>query len=184
MKPTDKYFKAMHERDPRYDGKFFFAVKTTGIYCRPICPARPKRQNVEFFRTARAAESAGYRACLRCRPEVAPTSAAWLGKSAIVRRAARTLQTEFSQNFNDDDFAARFGVSARHLRRLFKEEFGKTPKQVANELRLNRARLLVLDTDLPVSQVAHSAGFNSLRRFNDAFKEQFYQSPTQIRGRK
>src|SRR5688572_11757098 len=112
----------MRARDPRFDGKFFVGVRTTGIYCRPVCPARPKRENVEFFRNHLAAERAGYRPCLRCRPESAPRSPAWIGKSAIVRRAVKVLQGQQGLALDEDRFAGLFGVTARHLRRVFVEE--------------------------------------------------------------
>ncbi len=181
MKKDDVFYNAMLARDPRFDGKFFVGVKTTGIYCRPICPAKPKRENVEFFSNHLAAEQAGYRPCLRCRPESAPQSPAWIGKSALVRRAIKTIDKIETLEFNEDQFAELFGVSARHLRRLFIEEVGKTPKQLSFENRLNLARQLITETALPVTEVAFAAGFNSIRRFNDAFKERFKKSPSEIR---
>lgn len=177
----DKYYEAMLARDPRFDGKFFVAVKTTGIYCRPICPAKPKRQNVEFFRTYLEAERAGYRPCLRCRPESAPHSPAWIGKSAVVRRALKKLHDHHPVQFNEDRFADLFGISARHLRRLFIDEIGKTPKQIASDTRLNLARKLIVETKLPIAQIAFGSGFNSIRRFNGAFKDRFKKQPSQIR---
>src|ERR1700744_3377511 len=111
---ADAYYAALLARDPRFDGKFFVGVKTTGIYCRPICPARPKRENVVFYPTAVAAEKAGYRPCLRCRPESAPLSPAWFGKSALVQRALRVLSLDGFIEDNEDEFAEQFGVTARH----------------------------------------------------------------------
>jgi AraC family transcriptional regulator of adaptative response / DNA-3-methyladenine glycosylase II len=181
MKRDDAYYEAMLARDSRFDGKFFVGVKTTGIYCRPICPAKPKRQNVEFFRSHLEAEKAGYRPCLRCRPESAPQSPAWIGKSAIVQRTVRALNQGALLEFNEDEFASRFGVSARHLRRLFVEEIGKTPKQLAFDNRLNLARKLICETKLTVTEVALASGFQSIRRFNDAFKERFKKSPSALR---
>jgi AraC family transcriptional regulator of adaptative response / DNA-3-methyladenine glycosylase II len=108
---ADIFYEALLMRDPRFDGKFFTGVKTTGIYCRPICPAKPKRENVEFFSTAAAAEKKGYRPCLRCRPESAPLSAAWIGKSAVVRRALKLITTQGLIEWNEDEFSARFGTS-------------------------------------------------------------------------
>ncbi|MBS1972273.1 MAG: DNA-3-methyladenine glycosylase 2 family protein [Bdellovibrionales bacterium] len=184
MAKEDIYYKAMLARDHRFDGKFFIGVKTTGIYCRPICPAKPKRENVEFFANHLAAEKAGYRPCLRCRPESAPQSPAWIGTSAVVQRAVKVLHTEQAVNFDEDAFAGLFGVSARHLRRLFVDEIGKTPKQLAFENRLNLARKLLVETSLPVTEVAFGAGFSSIRRFNDAFKERFKKSPSEVRRHK
>lgn len=181
MENEDAYYKAMLARDSRFDGKFFVGVKTTGIYCRPICPAKPKRQNVEFFRSHLEAERAGYRPCLRCRPESAPHSPAWIGKSAVVQRAIKVLNQETILSFNEDKFAALFGVSARHLRRLFIEEIGKTPKQLAFENRLNLARKLISETSLPITEVAFASGFSSIRRFNDAFKDRFKKNPSELR---
>lgn len=173
MKKEDIYFEAMKTRDHRFDGKFFVGVKTTGIYCRPICPAKPKRENVEFFRNHIEAEEAGYRPCLRCRPESAPRSPAWIGKSAIVQRAVKVLNSQDSLKFDEDQFAEQFGVTARHLRRLFVEEIGKTPKQLSFENRLNLARKLITETALPITEIAFASGFSSIRRFNDSFKDRF-----------
>ena len=181
MKKEDIYYQAMLARDHRFDGKFFVGVKTTGIYCRPICPAKPKRENVEFFSDYLAAEKAGYRPCLRCRPESAPFSPAWVGTSAIVKRAIKVLHNQEMIEFNEDVFAALFGVTARHLRRLFVDEVGKTPKQISFENRLNLARKLITETPLPMTEIAFASGFNSIRRFNDAFKERFTKNPSEIR---
>jgi AraC family transcriptional regulator of adaptative response / DNA-3-methyladenine glycosylase II len=184
MKQRDIYYKALLTRDHRFDGKFFVGVKTTGIYCRPICPAKPKKENVEFYATHFEAEKAGYRPCLRCRPESAPQSPAWIGKSAVIQRAIKVLSAQESLNFDEDKFAAQFGVSARHLRRLFQDEIGKTPKQISFENRLNLARKLITETSLPITQIAFASGFSSIRRFNDAFKERFKKSPRLIRRNK
>lgn len=183
MKPlqSDIFYEAMLARDYRFDGKFFVGVKTTGIYCRPICPARPKRENVEFYTSALAAEKAGYRPCKRCRPEAAPVSAAWSGKSAVVQRALRMIAAGDLERANEDVFADRFGMTARHLRRLFEQEVGRTPKQIAAEARLGFARKLIAETSIPIAQIALTAGFSSLRRFNDAFKKRFQQAPSSVR---
>jgi AraC family transcriptional regulator of adaptative response / DNA-3-methyladenine glycosylase II len=178
---TTDFYEAVLARDHRFDGKFFVAVKTTGVYCRPICPARPKRQNVEFFQDAASAELAGYRPCLRCRPECAPLSPAWWGKKAVVQRALKLIaRNEFHQS-NEGQFAERLGLSARHLRRLFKEEIGQTPKQIADNNRLNFARRLIAETEMPLVTVARTAGFASLRRFNEAFQRRFRRAPSQSR---
>jgi len=174
-------YEATLARDPRFDGKFVIAVKTTGIYCRPICPARPKLENVEFFRDAAAAERAGYRPCLRCRPECAPMSPAWFGTKAVVQRALKLIAKNELHRTNENAFAARLGVSARHLRRLFEEEIGQTPKQISDNNRLNFARKLIVETHMPLMTVARTAGFGSLRRFNDAFLKRFHRSPSQLR---
>ncbi|UYL07391.1 helix-turn-helix domain-containing protein [Bdellovibrio sp. SKB1291214] len=181
MKRDDIYYEAMKARDPRFDGKFFVGVKTTGIYCRPICPAKPKRENIEFFPNSHQAEAAGYRPCLRCRPESAPQSPAWIGKSATVQRAMKVLNSQYTLDFDEDRFAEKFGITARHLRRLFVEEIGKTPKQLAFENRLNLARKLIVETNLTIADAAFAAGFSSVRRFNDAFKNRFKKAPRDIR---
>lgn len=180
----DVYYQAMLARDYRFDGKFFVGVKTTGIYCRPICPARPKRENVDFYTTAAAAEKAGFRPCLRCRPESAPLSPAWYGKSAVVQRALRVISADGFFESDEDGFADQFGLTARHLRRLFVEEVGLTPKQIAFNNRLNFARKLIVESNLPMTSVAMTAGFSSLRRFNDAFKKRFHRAPSEIRKKK
>jgi AraC family transcriptional regulator, regulatory protein of adaptative response / DNA-3-methyladenine glycosylase II len=181
MRQSDIYYQAMLTRDPRFDGKFFVAVKTTGIYCRPICPARPKRENVEFYPNALAAEKAGYRPCLRCRPECAPLSPAWVGKSATVQRALQLIAANRLLECDEDSFSEKLGVSARHLRRLFEEELGKTPKQIHDNNRLGFARQLVVETKLPITEIAFTAGFSSIRRFNDAFKDRFHRAPSDLR---
>jgi len=181
---ADTYYKAVLARDPKFDGKFFVGVKTTGIYCRPICPARPKRENVEFFSIALEAEKAGYRPCMRCRPECAPLSPAWIGKSATVQRALKLMAAENHFERNQDRFAEQLGITSRHLRRLFEAELGKTPKQLFSDSRLNFARKLIVETDLPVTDVAFSSGFSSIRRFNDAFKDRFHQAPSRFRKSK
>ena len=176
------FYKALAARDYRFDGKFFVAVKTTGVYCRPICPARPKRENVIFFPDAASAEAAGYRPCLRCRPECAPLSPAWWGKRAVVQRALKLIANHgLHHKTNENEFAERLGVSARHLRRLFESEIGRTPKQIADANRLNFARSLIVETHMPITTVARSVGFASLRRFNDAFKKRFQRAPSQLR---
>src|SRR5262249_51586588 len=165
----------------RFDGTFFIGVKTTGIYCRPICPAKPKRENVEFFFSATAAENSGYRPCLRCRPECAPLSPAWYGRSAVVQRALKVIAADGFFAQAEDKFAEQFGVTARHLRRLFVEEVGLTPKQIAFNNRLGFSRKLIVESNLPMTTVAMTAGFSSLRRFNDAFKKRFQRAPRQMR---
>ncbi len=179
-----KMFQAMRTRDHRFDGRFFIGVRTTKIYCRPVCPAKPKPENVEFFQTAWQAEHAGYRPCLRCRPESAPFSPAWLGTSAVVKRALKRLGDGALFHKNEEEFAEMFGMTARHLRRLFVEELGITPKQFSDRLRLDFARSLLYDTCLPMTKVAYASGFESLRRFNASFKQAFTRPPGEIRRTK
>lgn len=181
---ADSYYTAFLARDPRFDGKFFVGVTTTGIYCRPICPAKPHGKNVTFFDSSHAAEQAGYRPCLRCRPEAAPLSPAWYGTSALVQRALRRILEAGLCNETEETFAAHFGVTSRHLRRLFTLELGKTPKQVYQEQRLALARKLLVETHLPITEIAYAAGFQSIRRFNDAFQKRFLRAPTQVRTEK
>src|SRR5262249_44181728 len=151
---------------------FFTAVRTTGIYCRPICPAQtPKRVNVRFFTSAPAAEAAGFRPCLRCRPEAAPGTPAWLGTSATVARALRLIATG---GLDDDaaveDLASRVGIGERHLRRLFVAHLGASPIAVAQTRRVQLAKKLLDETALPIARIAMDAGFGSLRRFNFAMR--------------
>jgi AraC family transcriptional regulator of adaptative response / DNA-3-methyladenine glycosylase II len=184
MIQEDIYYEAILTRDYRFDGKFFAGSKNTRIYCRPICPAKPKRENVQFFKSAIEAERAGYRPCIRCRPESAPLSPAWLGKTEIVRRGLNILLGPDFYEYDNNSFAYSLGVSSRHLRRLFKEETGKTAKQIADNNRLDFARKLITETSLPISTIAHSSGFLSIRRFNDAVKKRFSRSPSALRKSK
>jgi AraC family transcriptional regulator, regulatory protein of adaptative response / DNA-3-methyladenine glycosylase II len=180
-------FRALASRDVRFDGRFFVAVRTTKIYCRPICPAGPAlRKNCEFFASAAAAQTAGYRPCLRCRPESAPNSAAWAGPSTTVNRgltliAAGALDPD---DCNVEELAARLGVGGRHLRRLFEKHLGATPIAVAQTRRVLLAKQLVHETDLSMSDVALASGYRSVRRFNEAFVALFDRPPASIRRRK
>ncbi len=178
------YYKAMLSRDYRFDGKFYIGVKTTGIYCRPICPAKPKFENVEFFTDRYAAEKAGYRPCLRCHPECSPESLSWPGKSLIVQKALCLIAENAMFEIDVEAFAEKLGVSARHLRRLFDSEVGLSPKQVSDIHRLNFAYKLTHETALSLTEVALASGFTSLRRFNDAFKKRYGQPPRSIRKTK
>lgn len=175
--------RARLSRDPRFDGKFFIAVTSTGIYCRPICPASPspRRGNVRYFGSAAAAAEAGFRPCLRCRPEAAPGTPAWLGTSAVVRRALRLINEGALDEVSVGDFAARVGVGARHLDRLFLQHVGASPVAVAHTRRLHFAKRLIDESDLPMTQIALAAGFGSLRRFNDAFQKAYRRPPRELR---
>jgi len=169
-------------RDTRYDGLFFTAVKTTGIYCRSICPApAPKEKNVEYFPTAVAAANAGYRPCLRCRPDSAPGSPAWLGKNATLNRALRLIDEGALTEQPLTHLADRLGITERYLRQLFVDEVGLSPKSYSLYQQCLLAKKLLHDTSLPVTDVAMACGFNSIRRFNDCFKQQFSLTPSQIR---
>jgi AraC family transcriptional regulator, regulatory protein of adaptative response / DNA-3-methyladenine glycosylase II len=177
-------YRAVLSRDGRFDGRFFTAVTTTGIYCRPICPARPpKLENVRFYACAAAAEEAGFRPCLRCRPETAPGTPAWSGTSSTVARAMRLIAAGAldGDGGDVDALAARLGVGSRHLRRLFDEHLGASPITIAQTRRAHFASRLIEETDLPMTQVALASGFSSLRRFNAAIVETFGRAPTAIR---
>lgn len=172
-------------RDPAYDGRFFTGVLTTRIYCRPVCPAKPaKPENVRFFPSAAAAEAAGFRPCLRCRPETAPFSPAWKGTRATVERAVRLIEQGALDHDRVEEFAARLGVGARHLARLFRAHLDANPSEVAQTARIQRAKRLIDGTDLPMSEIAYRAGFSSLRRFNAVFAEVYRRPPSEIRRRK
>jgi AraC family transcriptional regulator of adaptative response / DNA-3-methyladenine glycosylase II len=169
-------------RDPRFDGRFFIGVLSTGIYCRVICPSPPaKRKNVRFFKTAAAALEAGFRPCLRCRPEVAPGSPAWNGTSATVSRALRLIADGALNESSVEAFADRLGISARHVHRLFLRHLGASPTAVAHTRRLHFAKQLLTETTLPMGQVAAAAGFGSVRRFNDTFRKLYKRTPSAIR---
>jgi len=174
-------YEALVNRDKRYDGQLFFGVTSTGIYCRPICPApKPKPENVLYFSDVSTAQLAGFRACKRCRPESRPGSPAWEGTGATISRALRLL----AQGDGPDSLAGlaeKLGVSDRHLRRLFQAHLGKTPMAVKMDNRLGLATSLLKDQDAPIADIAFSAGFQSLRRFNAAFKIAYNQSPTEWR---
>lgn len=176
--------RARISRDPRFDGKFFIAVTTTGIYCRPICPSpRSNRANVRYYATAAAAAAAGYRPCRRCRPEVAPGSPAWQGPSAVVRRALRLIQEGSLDNGTVDALATRLGIGSRHLDRLFVQHVGVSPVVVAQTRRLHFAKQLLDETDLRIIDIAMASGFGSVRRFNDAFLHAFGKPPRELRRR-
>lgn len=176
--------RARVNRDARYDGRFFTGVRTTGIYCRPVCPVRPALgRNVEFFACAAAAEGAGYRPCLRCRPEAAPFSAAWNGSRTTVARALRLIEDGALDEGCVDALAARLGIGARHLSRLFQKHLAARPMQVAKTLRVQRAKRLIDATQLPLSEIAFAAGFRSLRRFNAVFAEVYGRAPGELRKR-
>jgi AraC family transcriptional regulator of adaptative response / DNA-3-methyladenine glycosylase II len=176
------YERARLARDPRFDGRFFIAVRTTGIYCRPVCPANaPRSENVTFFPTAAAAAEAGYRPCLRCRPETAPGTPAWAGTSTTVQRGLRLISNGALDDGNLEALSDRLGVSSRHLRRLFREHLGASPQAVAHTQRLHFAKRLLDETCLPMHQVAEAAGYGSVRRFNDAFRNSYGRAPRELR---
>ena len=174
--------KARLSRDARFDGRFFVGVLTTGIYCRPICPApTPKSQNVRYFPSAAAASQAGLRPCLRCRPEASPGTPAWLGTSDTVSRALALIDSGALDDGNVDGLAARLSVTPRHLSRLFREHLGAPPVAIAQTRRLLFAKKLINETDLSMVDIAFSAGFGSVRRFNAVFQATYGRKPTALR---
>lgn len=176
------YERARLARDARFDGHFYIGVRTTGIYCRPICPANtPKPENVRFFPSAAAAAEAGYRPCLRCRPETAPGSPAWRGTSTTVRRGLRLIANGALDDGNVESLAERLGVTDRHLRRLFTRHIGASPQVVAHTQRLHFAKRLLDESTLPMRQIAEAAGYGSVRRFNDAFQKSYGRAPRDLR---
>ena len=177
-------YRAVLTRDARFDGRFFGCVKTTGIYCRPVCPARtPRRENMFFVVSAAAAEEAGFRACLRCRPETAPDMGAWRGTSNTVSRALALIEAGALDDGDVDGLAGRLGVGERHLRRLFRQHLGAAPVSVAQTRRVLLAKALIHQTDLPMAQVALASGFGSVRRFNETFLAVFGRRPSALRRR-
>ena len=176
-------YRALSARDARFDGRFFTGVVTTGVYCRPVCPARtPYRKNVRFFSSAAAAERGGFRPCRRCRPESSPGTPAWAGTSATVSRALRLMSSDGDAPASVERIAERLGVGSLHLRRLFSIELGASPVEIAVTRRLHFAKKLLEETDLPVGELALAAGFGSVRRFNEAFLETFGEAPRKIRA--
>lgn len=174
--------KARLSRDPRFDGKFFTAVKTTKIYCRTICPATaPREENVLYFPTAVEAANAGYRPCLRCRPDSAPGSPAWKGVNTTLERAIRLIGEGVLQHSSLPFLANRLGVSDRYLRQLFKKHIGISPKAYALYQQCLFAKQLLHQTKLPITQIALASGFNSIRRFNDCFQSQLGLTPSRVR---
>jgi len=179
---NDIYERARLSRDARFDGRFYVGVKTTGIYCRPICPANaPKSENVTFYPTAAAASEAGYRPCLRCRPECAPGTPAWAGTSTTVQRGLRLIADGALDDGNVEHLAERLGVTSRHLRRLFTRHLGASPLAVAHTQRLHFAKRLIDQTSLTMQDISVAAGFGSVRRFNDTFRKTYGKTPRELR---
>jgi AraC family transcriptional regulator of adaptative response / DNA-3-methyladenine glycosylase II len=178
---VDQY-EAFRRRDSAWDGVVFVAVKTTGVYCRPVCPARtPLARNVRFYRSAASAEHAGFRPCLRCRPETAPFCPAWKGTRTTVERALTLIEKGALDRGNVEQLADRLGVGSRHLSRLFIEHLDASPLQVALSLRVRRAKLLLHDTDHSIQLIAERAGFSGARRLNAAFKRLYGRPPSAMR---
>lgn len=170
-------------RDPAFDGMFFTAVRTTKIYCRPVCPVKqPLTKNVAYYPTAAAAEQGGYRPCLRCRPETAPFCAAWNGTTTTVSRALKLIEEGALDTCSVEELADRLGVGARHLSRLFKKHVGASPLQTALTCRLQRAKRLLDETESSMVDIAYHAGFGSVRRFNSAFLKLYDRRPSEYRS--
>jgi len=179
---SDQCYRALVTHDSRFDGRFFVGVGTTGIYCRPVCTARtPLLRNCRFFPSAAAAEAQGFRPCLRCRPELAPGYAAVDANRRLAQSAARLIEDGRLQDASLADVAGDLGVTDRHLRRVFQQEFGVAPVEYAQTQRLLLAKRLLTDTDMTVVDVAMASGFASLRRFNDLFRTRYRMTPGELR---
>src|SRR3954464_5711845 len=181
----DSCYRAVKGRDRRFDGVFYTAVRTTGIYCRPSCPAiTPRRQNVSFFRTAAGAQGAGYRARRRCLPDATPGSPEWDVAADVAARAMRLIADGVVEREGVDGLADRLGYSARGLNRLVTGSFGAGPLALARARRAQTARVLVETTAMSFADVAFASGFSSIRQFNDTMREVYAATPTDLRGRR
>ncbi|MER5911221.1 AlkA N-terminal domain-containing protein [Streptomyces sp. NPDC001982] len=179
----DSRYEAVRSRDARFDGEFFFAVETTGIYCRPSCPAvTPKRRNVRFFTTAAAAQGSGFRACRRCRPDAVPGSADWDVRADVVGRAVRMIGDGVVDREGVAGLATRLGYSARQVQRQLTAELGAGPVALARAQRAHTARVLVQTTDLPITEIAFASGFASVRQFNDTIRAVYAATPSELRS--
>ncbi|MDR2715716.1 MAG: helix-turn-helix domain-containing protein [Coriobacteriaceae bacterium] len=179
----DELFAELAAHNTDYDGCFFVGVSSTGIYCRTVCTAKvPRRENCTFFPTAAMAEAAGYRPCMKCRPELAPDTPGFPGMATVAYRAAGLIKKD-SSSCSVADVARALGVSERQLRRIFEDEYGVSPAAYRNTCRLLLAKGLLTDTDMPVTRVAYACGFSSVRRFNDAFSKQYRMPPSRLRNR-
>ncbi|THG28603.1 bifunctional transcriptional activator/DNA repair enzyme AdaA [Naasia lichenicola] len=181
----EQRYRVIAGRDRRFDGQFITAVRTTGIYCRPSCPARtPRPENVTFFSTSAAAHLAGYRACKRCLPEAVPGTPEWDLRDDLVGRAMRLIADGEVERAGVGGLASRLGYTTRHLTRVLTEELGAGPLALARAVRAQTARTLLVSTDLPITDVAFAAGFASVRQFNDTIGEVFQLTPTAIRAQR
>ena len=180
----DRCYQAAHSKDARFDGVFFIGVTSTGIYCRPSCPARtPKRENVRFYATAAAAQQAGFRACLRCRPDATPGSPEWNMRADVVARAMRLIRDGMVDREGVDGLARHLGYSVRQLNRVITAEVGTGPLALARAQRGQAARILLETTALPVAHVAFAAGFSSVRQCNETVRQIFADTPRGLRAR-
>ncbi|VXC11061.1 AlkA N-terminal domain-containing protein [Aeromicrobium sp. 9AM] len=181
----ERCYRAASSRDARFDGVFYVGVKTTGIYCRPSCPAvTPKRENVLFYASAAAAQDAGFRACRRCRPDTTPGSPEWNVRADAVGRAMRLIADGVVEREGVEGLASRLGYSHRHVTRMLTQELGAGPLALARSNRAHAARVLIETTDMPMSDIAFAAGFASIRQFNDSVRHVYALSPTEMRGRR
>jgi AraC family transcriptional regulator of adaptative response / DNA-3-methyladenine glycosylase II len=182
---AENCYRAVQSRDASHDGRFFTCVKTTRIFCRPICPARtPKLENCLFVLSAAAAMEAGFRPCLRCRPESAPGSDAWRGTEATVSRALKMIDEGVLDDGDVTSLAEQLGIGERQLRRLFTQHMGATPVAVAQTRRVLHAKRLIHDTDLSMVEIALASGFGSVRRFNEVFQRLYKRPPRELRRRR
>ncbi|XP_074839347.1 putative bifunctional transcriptional activator/DNA repair enzyme AlkA [Carettochelys insculpta] len=179
---ADTCYRAVTARDARFDGRFFTCVTSTGIYCRPVCPARtPLKRNCQFVPSAAAAQRAGFRPCLRCRPECAPGTPAWRGTGAVAGRALKLIMEGALNDAGVDDLAARAGLGARHLRRLVRTHTGASPVELARVRRVLFAKRLIAETQLPITEIAFASGFRSVRRFNTEIQHSLGRAPRDLR---
>ncbi|MEO6472589.1 MAG: AlkA N-terminal domain-containing protein [Aeromicrobium sp.] len=179
----ERCYRAVKSRDARFDGVFFTAVKTTGIYCRPSCPAvTPKPQNVLFYATAAAAHEAGFRACRRCRPDTTPGSPEWNVRADAVGRAMKMIRNGVVEREGVDGLASRLGYSQRHVNRMLTDELGAGPLAIARSGRAQTARVLIETTAMPMADIAFASGFSSIRQFNDSIRQVYDRTPTEMRG--
>ena len=180
----DRCYRAAQSRDARFDGWFYVAVRTTGIYCRPSCPAvTPKRTNVDFYRSAAAAQQRGFRACKRCRPDASPGSPEWDVRGDLVGRAMRLIADGVVDREGVTGLSRRLGYSVRHLNRILTDELGAGPLALARAQRAQTARTLIETTELGMTDIAYAAGFGSVRQFNDTVREVYAAAPSELRHR-
>jgi AraC family transcriptional regulator of adaptative response / DNA-3-methyladenine glycosylase II len=184
IEDPDRCYQAAHSKDARFDGVFFIGVTSTGIYCRPSCPARtPKRENVRFYVSAAAAQQAGFRACLRCRPDATPGSPEWNMRADVVARAMRLIRDGIVDREGVEGLARRLGYSVRQLNRVVTAEIGTGPLAIARAQRSQTARILLETTTLPIAHVAFAAGFSSVRQCNETVQQIFADTPRGLRRR-
>ena len=184
MEDPERCYEAAKSKDARFDGWFFCGVTSTGIYCRPSCPARtPKRENMRFYATAAAAQQAGFRACLRCRPDATPGSPEWNNRADVVARAMRLIRDGIVDREGVEGLSRRLGYSTRQLNRLITDEVGSGPLALARAQRCQTARVLLETTELPVAHIAFAAGFASVRQCNDTIRQVFADTPSGLRAR-